>query len=245
MRRDRDVPNASPITKGAIQPPSGGRFTATNVTLQQPAARRLSAEENQFAGGPAWLATDRFDVAAKADSGDRVRFKRRRGGGPSRGQLMLRALLTERFKIQLHTEARELPIFALIPVRDGALGPQLTRSTHDCTGPDCGLRVFPGTMLAAGTTVAQLAAGLSTLVGRVVRDRTGLTDKFDFTLRWTPDQVPPGYNRKAAAMGLPPVDADGPPIVTAIREQLGLKLEPQKGPVDVLVIDRAEHPTAN
>jgi uncharacterized protein (TIGR03435 family) len=64
-------------------------------------------------------------------------------------------------------------------------------------------------------------------------------------LRWTPDQIPPGYDRKASAMGLPPIDANGPSIFTAIREQLGLKLEPQKGPVDVLVVDRADHPAAN
>ena len=149
MRRDRDVPNASPIAKGAIQPPPGGRFTATKVTLQQVLLNAYQLQDNQLAGGPGWLATDRIDVAAKADRGDRDPFQAEEGGGPSRGQLLLRARLTERFKIQMHTAARELPIFTLMPVRGGAFDPQLTRSTHDCTGPDCGLRVFPGTRLAA------------------------------------------------------------------------------------------------
>jgi uncharacterized protein (TIGR03435 family) len=78
-----------------------------------------------------------------------------------------------------------------------------------------------------------------------VRDRTNLDGRFEFTLRFTPDRIPQGFDRKASAMGLPPIDADGPSLVTALREQLGLRLDAQRGPVDVLVVDRADHPTEN
>jgi uncharacterized protein (TIGR03435 family) len=92
----------------------------------------------------------------------------------------------------------------------------------------------------------QLANSLSTLVGRIVFDRTGLTGAFDFTLTWTPDQqMPAGFDKKGAAMGLPPIDPNGPSIFTALQEQLGLKLDAQKAPVDVLIVDRAEHPSEN
>ena len=110
---------------------------------------------------------------------------------------------------------------------------------------DCAMRILPGTILAGGATLTELASGLSTLVDRLVQDRSGLAGAFAFTLTWTPDQIPPGYDRKARAMGLPPIDTNGPALVTAVREQLGLKLDSQKGPVDILVVDRAERPKEN
>ena len=257
--------NTSGNGKTGIQTQPGGRFTATSVTLRQLIRNAYQLQEFQIAGGPSWLASDRFDIIAKAESaGLADPFQAEKGGDPSRGQLMLRALLAERFRLEIHTEARELPIYALVLARgDGRLGPQLERSARDCDAhdadgrgrggdapfagdrPACGLRVLPGTILAGGATLTQLANGLSTLVGRLVRDRTGLADNFEFTLRWTPDQIPQGFDRKASAIGLPPIDADGPAIFTALREQLGLRLDSQKGPVDILVVDRAERPTAN
>jgi uncharacterized protein (TIGR03435 family) len=103
----------------------------------------------------------------------------------------------------------------------------------------------PGHMSAGGAGLGQLANSLAAMVGRLVFDRTGLTGSFDFTLNWTPDQIPAGYDKKAGALGLPPVDPNGPSIFTALQEQLGLKLDAQKGPVDTLFIDRVEHPVEN
>jgi uncharacterized protein (TIGR03435 family) len=100
-------------------------------------------------------------------------------------------------------------------------------------------------MTANSASMTQLANSLAAFVGRIVFDRTQLQGNFDFTLKWTPDQIPAGLERKAAAMNLPPIDPNGPSIFTALQEQLGLKLDVVKGPVDVLVIDRAEHPTEN
>lgn len=241
--------NTSGDGKQLIQMLPGGRFVATNVTLQQLIRNAYQLQEFQVTGGPAWIGRDRFDVVAKAD------------GGSSRAPLMLRALLVERFGLATHIDAKEMSIYALVLAKsDGSLGPQLKRSGSDCEESDaggrgrsgdapapgnrstCAMRAMPGTILAGGATLTELADGLSTVLDRVVQNRTGLPDQFAFTLRWTPDQIPPGYDRKARAMGLPPIDPEGPSLFTAVREQLGLKLDSQKGPVDILVVDRAERP---
>ena len=93
--------------------------------------------------------------------------------------------------------------------------------------------------------MAQVANTLSQFAGRIVLDKTGLSGNYDFTLMWTPDQIPQGFDKKGAAMRLPRIDPNGPSIFTAVQEQLGLKLNSQKAPVAILVIDRAEHPVEN
>ena len=100
-------------------------------------------------------------------------------------------------------------------------------------------------MVVGGASLRQVAQSLTSWVGRIVIDRTGLEGTFDLTLAWTPDQLPQGFDKKVAAGGLAAADPNGPSIVTAVQEQLGLKLESQKAPIDVLVIDRAEHPIEN
>ena len=181
--------------------------------------------------------------------------------GASKLQLMMRALLVERFKLAVHRETRQIPVYALVVARrDGRLGPELRRSDVDCAASaaaarrgvapssnppamreetHCAMAVGAGNLILGGRSVFQLANTLSNLVGRPVVDRTGLTGVFDITLTWTPDQVPQG---PSTALEPPAVDPNGPSIFTALQEQLGLKLDSQKGPVDVLVIDRAEHP---
>jgi uncharacterized protein (TIGR03435 family) len=242
----------------------GGRFVATNVTLRQLIRNAYQLQDFQISGGPSWLDTERFDVVAKADGGGKGDpFEADQGGAPSRGQLMLRTLLADGFKLEVHSSNREMPIYGLALARtDGGLGPQLRRSSRDCAAPQadgggqsgkaglteappCGMRVYPGTILAGGVTLADLAAALSPQVERIVQDRTGLAGRFEFTLRWTPDQIPQGFDRKASAIGLPPIDTNGPALFTALREQLGLKVESVKGPVPILVVDRAERPSEN
>jgi uncharacterized protein (TIGR03435 family) len=107
------------------------------------------------------------------------------------------------------------------------------------------MTALPGTIAAGGAALTELANALSPLVARVVENQTGLDGRFAFTLRWTPEQMSPGLERKARAMGLPPPDPAGSSLFTAVREQLGLKLDSRKGPVEVLVIDRAERPKAD
>lgn len=241
-----------------------GRFIATNVTLRLLIRNAYQLQDFQITGGPSWLNSDHFDIVAKVPDGFQMQPPGPPGSGPGPLQLMLRSLLAERFTLVLHNETKDSPIYALVLARsDGRLGPEMKESTADCDGPMaagrggggpmppsgppqpgdrmlCGMRMGPGTMVVGGSPLSQFANSLGNSVGRVVLDRTGLTGNYDFNLTWTPDQMP----RPAGAPELP-VDPNGASIFTALQEQLGLKLDPQRGPVQLLVIDRAEKPIEN
>jgi uncharacterized protein (TIGR03435 family) len=220
----------------SVQP--GGRFTATNVTLRMMIRNAYQLQEFQITGGPSWIADERFDIAAKAEAGDTMGdpFRAEQTGQPSRGQLMIRALLAERFKLVVHNEEKEMPIYALVPPPDpGRGGPP----------PQCGIRIGPGNMAVGGSPMSQVATSLSMFAGRIVVDKTGLSGSYDFTLTWTPDQMPGAGQRPPGAPEPPPIDPNGASLFTAVQEQLGLKLDSQRGPVAMLVIDRAERPTEN
>jgi len=188
----------------------------------------------QIAGGPAWLETDKYDVTGQPDI----------VGLPNVAQmrLMVQKLLADRFKLTFHREKKELSVYALVV---GAKGPMLTKSAGDPNGlPGLifrGLGVLP----VQNATMADFAGVMQTAVlDRPVVDQTGLTGRYDFTLRWTPDET------QFAGMGIrvPPPTGDAsaaPGLFTAIQEQLGLKFEATKAPVDVLVVDHAERPTDN
>jgi uncharacterized protein (TIGR03435 family) len=165
---------------------------------------------------------------------------------------MIRALLADRFKVAVHTESRDGPVFALVLARsDRRLGPNL-KSAGNCADAGggrgnleaatraCGFAMGPGTISAGGVTFSQTARTLSGQVRQIVLDKTGLSGAFDFDLRWTPEQP---AQAKAADAGLPPADPNGAAIFTALQEQLGLKLEAQRGSVEMVVIDRAEQPS--
>ena len=238
----------------SVQP--GGLFVAGNVTLRLLIQYAYRVQPFQVIGGPSWIASDRFDVNAKGG--------RDLAGGPALGaraplNLAVQTLLADRFKLGVHTETRDLPIYSLVIARsDGALGPQLKRSDTDCNGPGrggppiapsdrpaCGTRIGPGNLTGGGTPIAQLAATLSNFVNRPVVDRTGLAGNFDFDLKWTPEGIPAGAPPPPGAppgTPAPTIDPNGPSIFTAVQEQLGLRLESARGPVDVVVVDRAEKP---
>jgi uncharacterized protein (TIGR03435 family) len=257
-----EVASVRPNTSGdgrvmmSIQP--GGRFTATNVQLRVLIRSAFSIQDFQIVDAPDWARDARYDVVAKAASDLQLGPT---GGAPGPGQLMLQSLLAERFNLRAHMETREMPIYALVPARaDGRLGPQLRRSDVDCdavfaarrggapppppTGierPQCGVRFGPGS-ISGGMPMRQLAGTLSNVVQRIVVDRTGLTGDYALDLTYTPEQLPQGPP-PAGAPPPPPIDPNGPSIFTAVQEQLGLKLESARGPVEVLVIDRLERPT--
>lgn len=244
----------------------GGRFTATNVTLKLLIRNAYQLQDFQIVGGPSWINSDHFDIVAKAEEGTPLETPSLDRTGPTRIQLMIRALLAERFQLAVHNENRELPIYALVLARsDGRLGPELRKSEVDCNamfaargragmppppGPPpqpgerlpCGIRIGPGTMTIGGAPLSQLGNAMANFLGRTVLDKTGLAGNYDANLTWTPDQMP---QRPPGAPEPPPIDPNGPSIFTAVQEQLGLKLDSQKGPVAVLVIDRAERPKEN
>jgi len=241
----------------------GGRFVATNVTLRALIQNAYRLQLFQVIGGPAWLSFDRFDIVAKAEAVDGDQIAANEPGRPSRTQLMLRALLADRFKLTIRAESRELSMYALVVARsDGRLGSALQQAATDCraqttaaagsvvkappasaNGKPCGIQVGLGSLTMGGASLAQVASALSGLLDRTVVDRTGLAGAFDAALKWTPDESTPGMAQKAKYV--PAIDPNGPSIFTAVQEQLGLKLDPTKGPVDVLVVVSAQPPSPN
>jgi uncharacterized protein (TIGR03435 family) len=254
-------PNKSADQRQAIQTPPGGRFIATNLPLRNLIAfayRIAPGTAFRLVGGPDWIRSERFDIIAKAD-GNLPPFTP--SGPPEPLLVMVRTLLAERFKLVVHHETRELPTYELVVARtDHTLGPRLHPAAVDCEAamrapgapppgppppgerPTCGARIGPGQMIAGGVPMAQFVNLLTQFVQRTVIDRTGLTGTYDFELSWTPDQLPQGPPPPGAPP-LPPIDPNGPSIFTALQEQLGLKLDAQRGPVDVVVIDGVERPT--
>jgi uncharacterized protein (TIGR03435 family) len=219
----------------------GGRFVAVNVPLYFLIRTAYQIQNDQIAGGPGWIRTDRFDIEARADA----------PGLPGPELLeRLKSLLAERFSMVAHNEQRELPVFALERVaKDGGLGPGL----HVTACPDVAADLVQptpcvtiqnpaGALTMRGMPFNQIAPYLSAYVGRVVVDKTGLTERYDFDLRWTPDVAPQG---RSATAQPPAIEPSGVSIFTALQEQLGLRLTATRAMVDVLVIDRLEHPTPN
>lgn len=236
---------------------AGARFSMLNETMARLIGEAYASPNtltrSRIVGGPDWLDSDRFDLQGVALE----QLTR------ERARLMLQAVLAERFQLRAHTEVRQLPVFNLLPSRDDrALGPKLRRSETDCGAGSrgnvppsavngvqpCLIRFGFGNLTATGMTMTDLATmALSRVAGRPTIDRTGLSGTYDWTLVWTPDNLPPRAGGTASGQPLlvngVPVDPDGPPLSTAIQEQLGLKLQPSTGPVDVLVIDRVERPS--
>lgn len=288
--RAAQVPSSSPAFEVASIKPNNsdgrgttmgmqpGRYSATNVTLRTLIVNAYRLQGSQLAGGPGWIGSDHFDIVAKIPVG--VPVPAPQGQVSTESQSMLRALLADRFKLVMHSESREMPIYALVTARrDKKLGPHIHPTEIDCAAlaatstlkekeskgkskeergsappdlkargqrPPCTMMMGPGRMSASAMTLAMLAISLSGSVPRTVVDRTGITGSFDIELSWTPDQMPRGTaGGDAPRIKGGQIDPNGPSIFTALQEQLGLKLESTRGPVDMLVIDHVEHPTEN
>jgi uncharacterized protein (TIGR03435 family) len=241
----------------ATQP--GGRFIMTNMPLS---AILFTAYELQDAfqvdGLPEWAQKERFDIEAQAPTGVPIAFP---GQGTALPR-MLQAMLADRMKLATHVEKRIVPMFELVLARaDGTLGPNLSRSSLDCTtapvGPPAAARETPSSagdastcgnratlMSFSGTGIPLdrlIRLIIAPRVRRLVVDRTGLAGTFNISLRFRGPEPSPG----SIAAGPLPTDLDLAPIETAIQEQLGLKLQPIREPADVLVIDNIERPTEN
>jgi uncharacterized protein (TIGR03435 family) len=215
----------------------GGRLRASGATLGDLLMQAYGLESFQVTGGPEWLNSARYDVSATTTA-DAVTENQRRQ--------MIQSLLTDRFKVVLHRETKELPIYALTLTKGGSKLMRADAGTCPdppvLTNPCGGFRISNRSLMAGKkVTVAQLAGELSFLLGRSVVDQTGLAGIFDIHLEWTPD---PNLGRPVNDSE-PPPSGDGPTIFTAIQEQLGLKLESRKGPTEILVIDHAEKPSPN
>lgn len=218
---------SDPASTLAIQR-SGYHLATVNTSLLFLIAWAYDIHRDLIFGQPGWLDSVHYDIVANAPGWD-LRARRQPGELPPL-QRMMQALLAERFKLSLHRETRQLPIYALVVAR---------------SGPKFGLREAPevfgqnpfagsgrGRLVGTEVNAAMLAKVLCDAAGRSVQDQTGLKGAFDFKLEWAPDELSAGPEGAAARTGAS--------LFTAIQEQLGLKLEARKGPVEVLVIDRIE-----
>jgi len=218
-----------------------GRFVAANIPLRLLIRTAYQLQDDQVVGGPDWLATDRFDIDARAPQTTVDIYS-------VLGQ-MLQSLLADRFKLTTHTEKRELPVFALERSRrDGSFGPGLHSTACpdlaiDLTKPQpcVNIQTGVGSLIVRGMPFNQFTPYLSPYVNRVIVDRTGLDGRYDIELKWTPEAPAQGRGSNEP----PAPDPNAVSIFTALQEQLGLRLNSTRETVDVLVIDTLERPTPN
>jgi uncharacterized protein (TIGR03435 family) len=228
-------------------------YAASNVSLKMLIQGAYGIREDLISGAPSWADSARFDIDAKVAGSDVDALKKLT---PEQRRLILRPLLADRFKLKVHLETKQLPVYDLVLAKDGSklkeANPGNTYA-NGIKGPDGVsrggmMRVGPGQLTAQAVPMTNLANMLSQQLHRTVLDKTGLTGKYDLDLNWTPDQgsdpmfkgPESGQHSSDAAP-----DSSGPSIFTALQEQLGLKLQSAKGPVETLVIDHVEMPSEN
>jgi uncharacterized protein (TIGR03435 family) len=242
----------------------GGRFTTRNVPVINMIQFSYQLQGYQVVADkmPDWIRNDRWDIVAKLDSDPPFVNP---AAGPDHMMLAMRTFLADRFKLKFRREPREMDIYQLVMARPGGKpGPALKPSTDECgqqgvgrevdraaaqqAGPPrradgtiifCGFRQAPGRFELNGMSMALFATGISQRVGRQVVDRTGLTGEWAFTMTF----APPAGTPPPPGVDVPLPDPGAPDLFTAIQEQLGLKLEAAKGPVDVFIIESIERPT--
>ena len=221
-------PNQSGGVNTQISLPKGGRLIVVNASVKTLIRNAYGLLAFQFAGGPSWLDGDRFDINAQTGGAEEIT--------PERLKPLLQNLLADRFRLRVHWETREEPVYALVADKNGPKFQTHSDASGQGTGQGSGhgmnTRKRAGDAQMRGTDVpmSELASNLGNQLGRFVTDQTGLAGHYDFVLDWDPDQV---------------VDSTKPSLFTALKEQLGLKLESRKGPVQVLVIDSVERPSEN
>jgi uncharacterized protein (TIGR03435 family) len=254
-----DVASIKPVAPGSRMITSrslpGGAVDLHNVTVEELIVNAWHIFPYQILGAPAWIRTAAYDISAKPETAVK----------PGEVNLMLQALLKDRFELAMHHETRNLPIYALVIARkDGTLGPSLVESKEGGCAvripgnpppprPDpakpatrwCGLLMMrPRKLSGAAVPIVALAEQFSLRLGRTVMDMTGLKGNYDIDLEWTADEGAFPFLEGSSDPVAPP-DPQGQTILTALKEQLGLKIESRKASVEVIVIDHVERPTAN
>jgi uncharacterized protein (TIGR03435 family) len=240
-------------TSGELQtrlnaPPGTGNISITNMMLRGVIQAAYELHPYQLVDIPSWVQSTRVDIIAKAD----------RTASFTQLREMLKPLLAERFNLRVHAEQREMNVLALRQARgDGVPGPRLKRSAADCgvdadtprdqiparpaDAPRCGIQPGgPGRILATGLDLRGLSALLGVAIGQPVVDQTDLKGGFDIDLQYTPERFASAALALRGAEAPPGLNPEGPSVYAALEEQLGLKLERARAPVDVIVIDHIE-----
>jgi uncharacterized protein (TIGR03435 family) len=205
------------------------RVRMLNMTLKSIVAEAYGIKDHDVFG-PAWIESERFEIIAKispetAKLSENARWKEI--------QAMSQALLADRFKLEVHRETREMPVYVLLPAKGGLKFSQIGPPSNDWVRAQIGR----GSLVAKQMPTAQLISILGGILHREVLDRSGINGVFDIALDWAPDDVAANPTASGAA--------DKPSIFTALQEQAGLKLESRKVPTEVVVVDRAERPSGN
>jgi uncharacterized protein (TIGR03435 family) len=239
--------NTSGVTGVRVGPIMIGRFNATNITVNHLIQLAYNVPKFEVLGLPSWTESATFDITAKAEGMDDAKYEQMRP--------LLQSLLADRFGLLLHRETKEVPIYRLVVAKGG---PKLV-ATHEgsCAAFDprnppppqpggalpriCGAnQTRRNSLQTVGSRLPDLAANLSGILGRPVVDNTSLAGRFDVYLKFAPDN--------AIAIGAQRSQSDdlfSPSIFVALQEQLGLKLESSKGPIQVLIVDHVERPSDN
>jgi uncharacterized protein (TIGR03435 family) len=216
----------------------GGNFTASGITPQELIQIAYHVQYSQLAGAPEWLKSARYDIDAQVDKAEDDQL--RRLTEDQRGvinQQLLQGLLADQFKLKVHQEPRELPVYEMAVAEAGS---KLQKGDNKLGLMHMGM----GQLSSTGTPLSLLAAQLSMRLGRTVVDKTGLSGNYAYSLRWSPDSD----EQARLQAGHEPMESSEassssvPPLMVAIQEQLGLTLQPQTDRVQVLVIDRIEQP---
>jgi bla regulator protein blaR1 len=210
----------------------GGRFNTVNTSVRMMIAFAYNIKDYQLSGGPGWANSENYDITAKAES----------NATEAQFRLMLQALLKDRFKLALRHETKDAPIYELVVAKGGS------KLQEDATSAKLRMGMTGrGRITAQKAPITAFLSTLGMLTGRPVVDKTGLTSTYAFTLEWTPDPAeggPPGPVNPQGQETVPP-DTNGPSLFTALQEQLGLRLQSAKGPVDSLTIESVERPSEN
>lgn len=238
-------------------------LSATNVPLKTLISEAYGIREDLISGEPGWVDTARYDIDAKFDDSLAEETKKLpRQQQSAQMKSAIQSLLVDRFNLKVSRPTKELPIYALVIAKSGfKLKPASPGETYanGIKGPDgrpagAGLMMMGRSQITGqGISIASLVEVLSRLLTRTIVDKTGLTAKYDISLKWVPDEFQgamfpgpgPGPGPGPAPASAPSADTSGPSLFTALEEQLGLKLESTKGPVETLVIDHVEPPSEN
>jgi bla regulator protein blaR1 len=262
-------PNASGDQRMHVMLDPSGRFNAEGVPLKLIFEEAYDVKDSQIVGAPSWFGSDRYTIQAKPD--DATTEEMRKASPDKRREIMaemLQSLLAERSKLKLRQETRDLPVYSMVVGKDGPKFHESAPMPADANpenpppppgpGPQGGRRMNQGIRMNGRGDLTMMSVPLdmfanvlSRQLGRPVINDTGLKGRYDFSLKWTPTEEEGAMFKGAGPDGRPPgdepppPDASGPSIFTAVREQLGLKLEAKKAPLPVFVIDHIEKPSEN
>ena len=215
-------------------------FSATNVSLGMLLQNAYGIRGDLTSGMPAWGDSARFDIEAKLDGADAAAITH---SNPDQSRHMLQDMLTDRFKLKVHKETKQLPVYELVLAKGGSKLKSATPGdtyANGIKGPDGStghagmMHMGRGEIIGQGIALSALTNRLAEQLQRTIVDKTGLTGKYDISLKWTPEEGPD-----------PLPDSSTPSLFTALQEQLGLKLQSSKGPVETLVVDHVEMPSEN